>query len=239
MTSERVDQLDPQAEVFYRRLLSKVDDHGLYDARPSILRASLFPLRLDRVREADCTRWLAACQKAGLLVLYEAENKPYLKAMDTRWQARSDPKYPLPPQASANNCAQMPAAAPVVVDVAVVESVVVGRSAFAPPDWIPAETWKAFEEHRKKLRKPMTDKARSLIVAELEKLRHAADPGALLDQSIRNGWQDVFPLKDKSAHKGNGHDPAPSARICSACKTAIPIGSEHVNNMHPKCWEAR
>lgn len=95
--SERVDQLGCPEEVFYRRLLNEVDDHGLFDARPAILRATLFPLRLDRVREADISRWTAACQKAGLIVLYEAGGKPYLKVLDTRWKARSEPKFPLPP----------------------------------------------------------------------------------------------------------------------------------------------
>jgi len=96
LTSERVDQLDAPAEVFYRRLMSKVDDHGLFDARPSILRASLYPLRVDRVREADISRWIAACEKAGLIALYQHDGKPYMQMLDTRWTARSEPKYPLP-----------------------------------------------------------------------------------------------------------------------------------------------
>lgn len=117
LTSERIEQLDPPAEVFYRRLLSKVDDHGLYDARAAILRASLYPLRLDRVREADCSRWIAACVKAGLIVLYEAAGKPYLKVLNTQWQARSDPKYPLPPPES--NCVQLQTSAGLDVVVVV------------------------------------------------------------------------------------------------------------------------
>jgi hypothetical protein len=122
LDSERVDQLDYAAEVFYRRLMSKVDDHGLYDARPSILRAYLYPLRNDRVREADISRWMAACQKAGLIVLYEAGGKPYLKMLDTGWQTRSEPKYPLP---TANGCKQVKATAhlDVVEDVVVDEDV--------------------------------------------------------------------------------------------------------------------
>lgn len=106
-TSERVNLLEAQEEVFYRRLLLEVDDHGLLDARPLLLRSRLYPLRADRVREADISRWLAACQTAGLILLYESSGKPYLKALDTRWIARSSPKYPLPPDGLVNGCAQL------------------------------------------------------------------------------------------------------------------------------------
>jgi hypothetical protein len=114
LSSDRVDQLDPPAEVFYRRLMSKVDDHGLFDGRASILRSSLYPLRVDRVREADISRWIAACEKAGLIALYQHDGKPYLQMLDTRWQTRSEAKYPLPSagtrttlQEHANSCAQV------------------------------------------------------------------------------------------------------------------------------------
>lgn len=120
LTSDRVEQLDPPAEVFYRRLMSKVDDHGLFDARPSILRSSLYPLRVDRVREADISRWIAACEKAGVIALYQHDGKPYLQMLDTRWQARSEPKFPMPSaagsealQSAANSCAQAQSTAPV------------------------------------------------------------------------------------------------------------------------------
>lgn len=72
-----------------------------------------------------------------------------------------------------------------------------GASAFALPDWVSRDDWKAFEDSRKKLRKPMTDRARSLVINELDRLRAAGnDPSAVLAQSVRKGWQDVFPLKD-------------------------------------------
>lgn len=122
LTSDRVDKLDAAAEVFYRRLMSKVDDYGLYDARLSVLRSSLYPLRVDRVREADISRSLAACQSAGLIALYQCDGKPYLQMLRTGWQARSEAKYPLPPT-TENSCAQALTPAPVFVDVVVVESV--------------------------------------------------------------------------------------------------------------------
>lgn len=74
--------------------------------------------------------------------------------------------------------------------------------AFAVPEWLSQDDWKAFEDSRKKLRKPMTDRARSLVLAELEKLRaRGQDPAAVLSQSVRKGWLDVFPLKDAPARQ--------------------------------------
>lgn len=169
LSSDRVDQLDPPAEVFYRRLMSKVDDHGLYDARPAILRTSLYPLRVDRVREADIARWIAACEMAGVIALYQHDGKPYLQMLDTRWQARSEPKFPLPPEAGrkqppapAINCAQTPAPAPVFVGVVGV----VGAVDTPPP---PAEAggafgqfWDLWPKHQRKVaRKQCEDKWRT------------------------------------------------------------------------------
>jgi uncharacterized phage protein (TIGR02220 family) len=135
LSSERVDQLDWQAEVFYRRLMSKVDDHGLYDARLSMLRSSLYPLRVDRVREADISRWMAACQKAGLIVLYEADGKPFLKMVDTNWKTRSDPKYPLPTESSCKQ-EKTTVNTSTVVEVGVVDE---GKALSGTPDASPRE----------------------------------------------------------------------------------------------------
>ncbi|MEK7424895.1 MAG: hypothetical protein AAB131_13775 [Actinomycetota bacterium] len=127
--SDRIDKLDAPAEVFYRRLMSKVDDYGLFDARHNMLRTSLYPLRVDRVREADISRWIAACEKAGVIALYEHGGKPYGQMLETRWQARSEPKHPLPPwgkgappSTAVNGCAQVITPVPVFGDgVEVVE----------------------------------------------------------------------------------------------------------------------
>jgi hypothetical protein len=67
-----------------------------------------------------------------------------------------------------------------------------------PPLWITSESWQAFHEMRKKIKAPLTAYAEKLIVVELCRLKSAKeDPQACLDQSIRNGWRDVFPLRDK------------------------------------------
>ena len=55
-----------------------------------------------------------------------------------------------------------------------------------------------FAEMRKKMRKPLTDRALSLTLSELEKLAPGDDEKkiAILNQSIQRGWQGVFPLKE-------------------------------------------
>lgn len=96
LTSDRVNALSTAAEVFYRRLMSVVDDYGRFDGRPGILRVSCYPLRVDAVREADLSRWIAECVKAGLLVLYAVDGKPYLEMQDFKQQARAKSKFPSP-----------------------------------------------------------------------------------------------------------------------------------------------
>jgi 5-methylcytosine-specific restriction endonuclease McrA len=68
---------------------------------------------------------------------------------------------------------------------------------FSLPLWVHTDTWQDFEAHRGKLRKPMTDRARRDIIAKLDGLRaKGQDPEAMLAQSIRKGWQDVFEVRD-------------------------------------------
>lgn len=76
-----------------------------------------------------------------------------------------------------------------------------------PPLWITQESWEAFHEMRKKIKVPLTAYAEKLIVIELCRLKSAKeDPQACLDQSIRNGWRDVFPLRDKRVLQAAAND---------------------------------
>lgn len=94
--SEKMMELSAQAERFFVRLIMKADDYGLYHANPKLLKASLFPL-LDGVRETDITRWMAECQKAGLILFYEAEGKRFLQIINFNQRVRiKNAKFPLP-----------------------------------------------------------------------------------------------------------------------------------------------
>lgn len=60
-----------------------------------------------------------------------------------------------------------------------------------------------FVAYRKGIKKPMTDRAVTLLIERLGGLSRDTDEQiAILNQSIINGWQGVFPLKDKNQDSG-------------------------------------
>lgn len=77
-------------------------------------------------------------------------------------------------------------------------------SAFVLPEWIDKNAWQGYEEMRKKIRKPMTDRARALAVSELVRLEARGHPAEkVLDQSTQHSWQGIFELKTNGGN-GNG-----------------------------------
>lgn len=67
------------------------------------------------------------------------------------------------------------------------------------PEWINKETWEAFIEMRKVIKKPMTNRAVLLMVNKLEKFKYAGhNVNEILNQSILNNWQDVFELRGEN-----------------------------------------
>lgn len=96
-TSDNLDVLTAEQEVFWYRLLVQCDDYGRMDARPSVLRARCFPLRLDQISEADVVGYIAALVAASLIIVYQIDSKPYLQiaTWDKHQQIRAKrSKYP-------------------------------------------------------------------------------------------------------------------------------------------------
>lgn len=94
--SDKMNSISVHAERFFVRLIMKADDYGCYYAEPRLLGAYLFPL-CDGVRDTDISRWMAECQKAGLIATYEAKNKRYLQIVDFNQRMRQKrASFPLP-----------------------------------------------------------------------------------------------------------------------------------------------
>lgn len=103
--SDSVNALTWQAEVFFVRLMLKADDFGRYSADTRLVRAALFPLRLDLVRETDVSRWIAECVKAKLVRLYAVDGKSYLEIpkFDQRMRAKKS-RFPTPDGHVTDTC---------------------------------------------------------------------------------------------------------------------------------------
>lgn len=188
LSSEKMASLGWPEEVFYRRLMSIVDDYGRCEANPQLLRARCYPLQTDAVRVTDISRWMAACQKAGLILCYAVQGKQYLEVSNFGQQQRSASKCP-PPDGV---CDQMISDAH--LDVSVSGGVSEGgggdekkRVTAPPPDGVSSEAWADFLKIRKAKKAPMTPTALAGIQ------REAGKAGYTLQQAIETccerGWQ--------------------------------------------------
>lgn len=103
VASAQVDKLDWASEVFYRRLMSKVDDFGRCEADPVLLRSDLYPRRVGEISVAQLEEWLAACERATLLRTYEVNGKKYIEYFKLGKPRAKESRFPAPPQSADEN----------------------------------------------------------------------------------------------------------------------------------------
>lgn len=109
LTSQRVCSLGWPEEVFYRRLMSVVDDFGRYYADHGMLRAACYPRQLNKVSDSDIGKWLACVQKAALVRVYPAEDgERYLEIVNFGQHVRAKKsKFPSPHSACSADAVQL------------------------------------------------------------------------------------------------------------------------------------
>lgn len=124
-TSDNLNLLTPDEEVFFYRLLVNCDDFGRFDARPEILRARLYPLRADKEKLDTISKRLLALYLAGLITLYQNNSRTYLEFCtweEHQHRRANNSKYPGPYDDGstlltvASKCEQMKADSPVNVN---------------------------------------------------------------------------------------------------------------------------
>jgi len=211
-TSEEIDHLTPEQEVFFYRLMVNVDDYGLLDARPKILASKCFPLKSIDTKKIEA--WLRALAEIGLIKRYEVDGLPYLAI--AKWaqhqQIRAKrPKYPAPESGSEIICNQLQANVPVIQSNPIQsESESESnpkRTSRAKPVGCPIDVsemvWLSFVAVRNKKKAAITD------LAILGIRREAVKAGITLEEALticcekgwagfEAGWID----KDKPRHNG-------------------------------------
>ncbi len=76
-----------------------------------------------------------------------------------------------------------------------------------PPKEVNLQVWQEFEQHRKEIKKPLTDQARTKNANILKSLTESQQRQCV-DTTIANRWTGIFPPKQNKAHKGNGNGSA-------------------------------
>ena len=67
------------------------------------------------------------------------------------------------------------------------------------PDSIDKDIWESFVGMRKEIKRPITNHAKGLLINKLNRLKNEGNaPNEVLEQSIINSWQGVFPIKGNS-----------------------------------------
>ena len=114
LTSPRIARLGWPEEVFYRRLMSVVDDFGRYYADAGMLRAACYPRQLNKVSDSDIGKWLQNIADAALVRVYPAQDgERYLQMLDFRQQTRATKsKFPDMPSECVADAAQPPSKPP-------------------------------------------------------------------------------------------------------------------------------
>lgn len=195
LTSEAVNRLGWAEEVFYRRLMSVVDDFGRFYAAPKLLRAACYPLHIDKVSDSDIGKWLSACETAALVRVYPApDGKRYLELMNFRQQVRAkDSKFPSCDAQMHSTCTAdaQQVLADAHLDVSVFGDVDEGdkapRKRDVPPDGVSDSVWQDFKALRRAKKAAITDTAIDGIRREAEKAGMTLD--AAMREMCTRGWQ--------------------------------------------------
>jgi len=100
-SSDSLSRVSLEADLTFRALVVAVDDYGRFDARPAILKATLFPLR-DKVTPQDVHFWVDELTDVGCVERYLVDKRLYLQL--TGWEKHVGKgkraltsKFPAPP----------------------------------------------------------------------------------------------------------------------------------------------
>jgi hypothetical protein len=64
------------------------------------------------------------------------------------------------------------------------------------PEWLPRDAWTEFVEHRKELKKTLTEQAAKANIRKLSEFwSKGQDPRTVIDQTIASGWTGLFEAK--------------------------------------------
>ena len=212
-TSEDVNRMSDFQFRLWVSLITYVDDFGRGDARPAVIKGTCFPLR-DRIALKDIDAALKALAGIGCVGLYEVDGKPYLYfptwESHQRIQSKKS-KYPAPDESEnhgESRCftvshGESPLESNPNTNPNLKENPNPNGAEYSASAAL-NDAILSFVEFRKKIKKPMTDRAIGLMIKKLNEFSSNEDEQiAILNQSILNGWTGIYELKKGGDGHGN------------------------------------
>lgn len=97
LQSKKIASVSPLAQLFYRCLMSVVDDFGRYYADPSLLCSACYPYRPSWAAEPSVMGWIQECVTAELVTIYEVNSTEYIEIQNFGQRVRpgSVSKFPI------------------------------------------------------------------------------------------------------------------------------------------------
>jgi DnaD/phage-associated family protein len=224
-TSPEIEQLTPEAEIFFYRLLVNCDDYGLFDARSAVLRSRLFPLR--PMDDNYIHQLLSDVIRIGLVKIYEVEGRQYLEVI--KWakhqQIRAKrPKYPLPTgiythlQSSDIKCNHLITLAPVIQSNPIQSES--NPCGITENEFSTSASFKAYENIglmtpiiSEKMKDAIKEYTEDWVVAAIEEsvIQNKKSWGYI--EAILKRWAvDGFKVDTRKV-KGNGHNPSGNRQL--------------------------
>lgn len=217
----KLQDLSSTQKLVLLSLADNANDQGeCYPSMAQVSRRTCLSERAvrDAIRSLEAMGYVRSVSRLGTSTMYHLTTTPAAAAAP----AGNAPRQEMPPRAERaappprQEVPPTPAAAapkPSINRQLNRQLTVKARTAIAAielPDWLPRSAWVDWVEHRIAVKAPLTERAASMGIRLLEKLKDQGhDPVEVIEQSVRTGkWTDFYPLKNQTA--GSGKRPTQS-----------------------------
>ena len=199
------------ARLLFILLWTVVDDEGRTRGASRMLASLLYPYDDDAPKKID--GWLAELEAERCVVRYQVGGATYLAICNLLTHQKIDKatKSKLPPfDDDAREFARPREDSRDLHDGSGSgsgsgsgrEGIKDARERARATDGLDLESFERWDAYRREIKKPL--KASSLIAAAEELAKFDSDQAAVVQQSIANGWQGLFPLKTQAGRAADG-----------------------------------
>ena len=228
--SESMGRVSRETRLCFVLLWTICDDSGRTRASSRMLASLLYPYDDDAGKRID--GWLTELETENCIVRYEIEGNTYLEVRNWLNHQRIDKPSAskIPPFAEASRILANPREASCEEGKGKEgkgkerngRERTLAEPSLPPVEGLDAAAWKRWLDYRAEIRKPLKPASHQAAMTALA--RYGAQQGAVVDQSISNGWQGLFDLK-------------PGATIAATTKPPMPpMFIDGVFNLEHKAW---